>query len=157
MTIQRSNEPDAFRAFEQAGWDRVIETYERTFGFITAQTVEPLLDAAQVSGACRVLDVCTGHGVIAATAVRRGATVTGVDIGQQVLNVARRNVPDAEFRQADAENLPFDAETFDAVVCGFGIIHLPTPERALTEFLRVTRRGGRIAVSVWERALPSNG
>src|SRR6185312_2222383 len=74
-----------------------------------------------------------------------------------VLNVARRNVPDAEFRQADAENLPFDAETFDAVVCGFGIIHLPTPERALTEFLRVTRRGGRIAVSVWERALPSNG
>ena len=157
MPIQRSTDPDTFRAFEQAGWDRLITGYERAFGPLTGQTAEPLLDAAAITGGSRVLDVCTGHGVLAAAAVKRGAIVCGIDIGEAVVAAARRNAPAAEFRQADAEALPFADNDFDAVVCGYGVIHVPDPERALREMLRVVRPGGRVSVSVWERALPTNG
>ena len=157
MAIQRSNEPDKFRAFEQTGWDDAINGYEQTFGPLTAQTVEPLLDAAGVAARLRMLDVCTGHGGIAAAAVGRGAIVSGADFAEQVVAAARRNVPQAEFRQADAQALPYPSETFDAVICGYGIIHVPEPDRALAEMARVTRSGGRVAASVWERPLPTNG
>jgi SAM-dependent methyltransferase len=157
MTIQQSSEPDAFREFEQTGWDRIIEHYQRAFGPLTAQTSGPLLDAAQIDGSCRVLDVCTGHGVLAAAAIERGAHVIGVDIGHQVLRQARRNVPRAEFRQADAEALPVESGSFDAVLCGYGIIHLATPARGLLEMHRVMKLGARIAVSVWDRPSPANG
>jgi SAM-dependent methyltransferase len=66
-------------------------------------------------------------------------------------------VPAAECRQGDAQDLPYADDTFDAVVCGFGIIHVPQPDRALAEMRRVVRPGGRVAVSVWERPSPSNG
>jgi len=157
MPIQRSNEPDKFRAFEQTGWDEAIDGYERAFGPLTAQTVEPLLDAAGVAARSSVLDVCTGHGAIAAAAVSRGAIVSGADLAEQVVATARRNVPEAEFRQADAQALPYASGTFDAVICAYGIIHVPEPERALAEMVRVTRSGGRVAASVWERPLPTNG
>src|SRR3954447_4558791 len=62
--MHRSNEPDAFLAFERAGWNTVISGYERLFGPLTAQTVAPILDAAGVVSGCQVLDVCTGHGVL---------------------------------------------------------------------------------------------
>src|SRR6476469_10054437 len=123
MPIQQSSEPDAFRAFERSGWDRLIEGYQRAFGPLSAQTAVPLLNAAGVRGGNRVLDVCTGHGVMAAAAAGRGAAVSGIDIGERVIDAARRNVPDADLRVADAEALPYAADSFDAVLCGYGIIH----------------------------------
>jgi ubiquinone/menaquinone biosynthesis C-methylase UbiE len=157
MAIQRSTEPEKFRKFEQTGWDDAINGYEQAFGPLTAQTVEPLLDAAGVATRTSVLDVCTGHGVIAAAAVSRGAIVSGVDFAEQVVATARRNVPEAEFRQADAQALPYASGTFDSVICSYGIIHMPEPDRALLELVRVTRSGGGVAVSVWQPPLSTNG
>lgn len=65
MPVERSNEPEAFTAFERSGWDARIGGYERTFAHLTAQTVETMLDAARVAPGTRLLDVCTGHGVLA--------------------------------------------------------------------------------------------
>lgn len=157
MPIQWSNEPDAFRAFERAGWNAVIGGYERVFGPLTAQTVGPTLDAAGVASGCRVLDVCTGHGVLAAAAAKRGAKVSALDLAEHVVATARRNVPAVDFRQGDAQNLPYPGNAFDAVVCGYGIMHTPEPDRALAEMYRVARSGGRVVLSVWERPLPTNG
>jgi SAM-dependent methyltransferase len=157
MTIQRSNEPEAFTAFERHGWSAGIGGYERTFARLTSQTVGVMLDAAGVTRGHHVLDVCTGHGVLAAAAAERGAVVAGLDFAEEVVAVARRNVPGVEFRQGDAQDLPYLDGAFDGVVCGYGLIHVSDPGRALAEMCRVLRPGGRLAVSVWERPDPANG
>ncbi|APG86677.1 2-heptaprenyl-1,4-naphthoquinone methyltransferase MenG (plasmid) [Sinorhizobium americanum CCGM7] len=105
----------------------------------------------------RVLDVCTGPGMLARAAVERGAKVVGLDFSGKVIEIARRNVPDADFQEADAQALPFDAETFDGVVCGYGIIHVPDPQTVLVEMHRVLKPGGYLAASVWQAPTPTNG
>jgi SAM-dependent methyltransferase len=157
MPIQRSNDPAAFSDFERKGWVASIGGYERLFGRITSQTVEATLDAAGVTRGYRVLDVCTGHGVLASAAAERGATVCGLDFSEEVVAVARRNVPGVEFRLGDAQELPYPDARFDAVVCGYGVIHVPEPDRALAEMCRVLKPAGRVAISVWERPAPTNG
>jgi len=104
-----------------------------------------------------VLDVCTGPGILAAAAVERGARVVGLDFSGNVVEIARRNVPEAEFRLGGAQALPFEDASFDAVVCGFGIIHVPEPATALSEIRRVLKPGSRAAVSVWEAPDSING
>ena len=61
-----------------------------------------------------------------------------------------RHIPTVRFEQADAEALPFEPDTFDAVVNAFGMCHLPNPDLALREAFRVLKRGGRVAFSVWD-------
>ncbi|MFP6759756.1 MAG: methyltransferase domain-containing protein [Alphaproteobacteria bacterium] len=157
MSIEKSNDQDAFREFERVGWDRAIDGYVDVLGPVTRQTVETTLDAAAVKAGTRVLDVCTGPGYLADGATRRGAEAVGLDFADNVVDMARRQVPGAAFHQGDAQDLPFADATFDAVVCGYGIIHVPEPEKALTEMIRVVRPGGRIAVSVWEGPIPDSG
>jgi SAM-dependent methyltransferase len=157
MVIESARDPKAFTDFELKGWQSSSGGYERHFARLTSQMVPATLDAAGVTRGTRLLDVCTGPGMLAGAALKRGALVTGLDFSSEMIGVARRMVPGAEFRQGDARNLPFEAGKFDAVVCGFGIIHIPEPEIALHEMGRVLKKGGRCAVSVWEGAKPANG
>ena len=157
MTIESSRDPDAFRDFEHTGWEAVSSGYVRHFVRLTAQSVPAILDAARVTMGVRLLDVCTGPGIVAGAALERGAEVVGLDFSGKQVEIAKRNVPGAEFKQGDAQALPFEDESFDAVVCGYGIIHLPTPEKALSEMHRVLRPGGYFAASVWEAPEPTNG
>jgi ubiquinone/menaquinone biosynthesis C-methylase UbiE len=64
--------------------------------------------------------------------------------------MARERYPAVRFEQADAEALPFEPDTFDAVVNGFGMCHLPNPDVALREAFRVLKHGGRVAFTVWD-------
>ena len=66
-----------------------------------------------------------------------------------MVTIARRRSPEADIRNADAEDLPFAAGRFDAVVCNLGILHLPNPERAIAEAHRVLKSGGRYAFTCW--------
>jgi SAM-dependent methyltransferase len=157
MAIQISNDPNAFHSFEQTGWNGASEDYERAFGPLTAQSADATLDAGGVTAGCKVLDVCTGHGVLARIATQREANVCALDFAESMVAAARRNAPTADCQQGDAQNLPYGENTFDAVVCGYGIMHLPQPDRALAEMRRVLRPGGRIALSVWAGPSPSNG
>ena len=75
----------------------------------------------------------------------------GLDAAVGMVAAARARYPEIEFRQGDAERLPFADASFDAVVAGFVVNHLPCPERALVEFARVLRPDGRVAVTVWDR------
>jgi 2-polyprenyl-3-methyl-5-hydroxy-6-metoxy-1,4-benzoquinol methylase len=157
MTIESSNKPKAFQEFEHQGWEVVSAGYEHHFTRLTSQAVSATLDAAKIEKGMRVLDVCTGPGMLAAAAVERGAQVTGLDFSNNVLELAKKNVPDAEFRDGDAQSLPFEEGSFDAVVCGFGIIHVPEPAMVLSEIRRVLIPYGHAAVSVWEAPNPTNG
>ncbi len=69
MTIEKSNEPQAFADFEHAGWEAVSDGYARHFAPLTRQAVEPTLDAAGVAVGMAVLDACCGPGVIASAAL----------------------------------------------------------------------------------------
>jgi SAM-dependent methyltransferase len=157
MVIQVSNDPGAFHSFEQKGWNEASDDYEQALGPLTAQSAAAILDAAGVTADCTVLDVCTGHGVLAYAASQRGAKVCALDFAENMVAAARRNAPAADCRQGDAQNLPYADSSFDAVVCGYGIIHLPQPDRALAEMRRVLRPDGRVAISVWQPPSSSNG
>jgi len=140
---------DAFDAFEAAGWEEKAAAYERFFGVITSRVVEPLLAAASVAVGTRVLDVATGPGWVAAQAAERGASVVGVDVAEAMIARARSAHPELDFRQADAHELPFGDASFDAVVGNLAVMHLSRPERAMGEFARVLRPGGRLALTAW--------
>src|ERR1041384_8191293 len=107
MPIQVSNQPDTFRDFERSGWNSVSEGYEAVFGPLTAQSVAVTLDAAGVIGGCHVLDVCTGHGVLALAAIERGAKVSAVDFAEAMVAAARPIAPAVDCRQRDAQDLPY--------------------------------------------------
>ena len=140
----------AFRTFERAGWNERAEAYERFFTPVSEHNVVPLLDAARVHAGRRVLDAGCGPGNLAAAAASRGASVVGTDLSDSMVMLARERHPKIEFRQADAEQLPFPDMSFDAVVSNLLIPHLPRPEDGIVELARVLKAGGRLAMSMWD-------
>ncbi|GAC1626348.1 MAG: class I SAM-dependent methyltransferase [Chloroflexota bacterium] len=147
---QTSVDPEAFRAFEVAGWEAKADPYHAFFRDITSRVIDPLLDAAHVCAGSRVLDVGTGPGYVAAAAARRGARVVGIDVAEQMVTLAGSLFPDITFERADAEHLPFPDGSFDAVVSNFMLPHLPSPENAVCAVGRVVASDGRIALSTWD-------
>ena len=140
----------AFRTFERAGWDERSGAYERFFTAVSEHNVVPLLDAAHVEAGHTVLDAGCGPGNLAAAAAARGASVIGTDLSDAMVILARERHPKIEFRQADAEELPFRDMSFDSVVSNLLVPHLPRPEAGIAELARVLRPGGRLAVSMWD-------
>ncbi len=149
MAASQPVDPNAFRAFEHAGWQKVAKRYHNSFATLTTQTVAPLLDAVKVGKGVRVLDVATGPGYVAAAAVERGASAVGVDFSVAMVVEAGHRYPAIEFREGDAEQLPFAEGSFDAWVMNYGLLHLGRPEQALAEAHRVLRPSGRIGFTVW--------
>jgi SAM-dependent methyltransferase len=124
--------------------------YHRFFGAITTRVIEQLLDAAEVDRGRRVLDVASGPGYVAAACAVRGANVVGVDVAGEMVALARRLRPEIDFRQADAERLPFADSSFDAVVGNFLILHVGRPEQVAAELARALRPGRKLALSTWD-------
>ncbi|HSD88846.1 MAG TPA: methyltransferase domain-containing protein [Kofleriaceae bacterium] len=140
---------NAFHEFERSGWQRAAAHYAGTFGAVTAQAAEPLLDAARVTSGSRVLDVATGPGYVAAAAAKRGAHVVAVDFAPAMIADAQRAHPDVLFRVGDAEALAEPDRAYDAIVMAFGLLHLARPEAAIAEAHRVLVPGGHFAFTVW--------
>lgn len=144
-----------FDAYERELWAGRAEAYERGFARLTACAIGPLLDAAGVGPGDRVLDLGTGPGLVSAEAVRRGAAVSAVDADPLMAATAARNVPEADVRVAVLPGLPYEDESFDAVVGNFVINHVGDPPAAMAELRRVLRPGGRSALTCW--AMPDSG
>lgn len=140
-----------FREFEHAGWEELPRRYHEAFARLTSQAIGPLLDAVELRPGARLLDVASGPGYVAAAAAGRGAAVIGVDFARAMVAEASRRYPAVEFREGDAEALPFPDAGFDAVTMNFGLLHLARPERALGEACRVLRPGGKFAFTVWAK------
>jgi SAM-dependent methyltransferase len=142
---------DPFGAFELAGWNEGrAAPYHQVLGGITARPVEALLDAARVGPGVRVLDVATGPGYAAARAAARGAAVVGVDFSSEMVALARELHPGIEFGEGDAGALRFEDGAFDAVVANFLMPHVADLPAVVRELARVTRAGGRVALTTWD-------
>ncbi|MEU9993381.1 class I SAM-dependent methyltransferase [Streptomyces sp. NPDC048045] len=139
----------AFDESERRAWAGQADAYAASFAKLCAYPVSGLLDAAGVREGVRVLDVGTGTGTAAAVAWERGATVTAVDAEPGMVAQAALAAPEADVRLAALPCLPFADEEFDAVVGNFVLNHVGRPRETLRELRRVTRPGGRIAITVW--------
>jgi len=103
-----------------------------------------------VAAGSRVLDVCCGAGYAAAGAAQRGAEVVGVDFSPAQVELASTRNPACRFEVGDGCDLPFPDASFDCVLNAIGIPHLPDPDLGLREALRVLKRGGRFAFTVYD-------
>lgn len=101
----------------------------------------------------RILDVATGTGWTSRLVARRGARVTGVDIAADLLAAATARAAAEglaiEYERGDAESLPFDDASFDAVVSTVGVMFATNQEAAARELARVVKPGGRLALTTW--------
>ena len=102
----------------------------------------------------RVLDVACGTGNLALPAAKAGAKVVGIDIAPNLVEQARQRAAaaglDIQFDEGDAEALPCESGSFDAVVSMFGAMFAPRPDVVARELTRVTRPGGVIAMANWK-------
>lgn len=130
------------------------EIYEAFFvPALFAEWSERVADAARLLRGQHVLDVACGTGVLARHAAERvgpAGIVVGLDVNEGMLEVARRQAPEIEWRQGRAESLPFEDGIFDAVVSQFGMMFFDHQATAIREMYRVLRPGGRLVVAVWD-------
>lgn len=110
---------------------------------------EATFDAIGVTTGTRLLDVGCGAGLALQLAHKRGATVSGFDASTGMLAVARSRMPEADFRQGDLEELPYVADSFDAVTAFNAVQYATDPVRALREIKRVAVPGVPVAMASW--------
>ncbi|MCJ1707729.1 class I SAM-dependent methyltransferase [Microbacterium sp. VKM Ac-2923] len=134
-------------------FDQVAAAYDRTNSVLSLGNdrlwrVATLRAVAPKKGE-RILDLAAGTGTSSMAFVPSGAHVVAADFSRGMIAEGRRrhgDVPNLEFVQADATDLPFRDGEFDAVTMSFGLRNVNDPRRALRELRRVTRPGGRIVV-----------
>jgi ubiquinone/menaquinone biosynthesis C-methylase UbiE len=148
MTTQIDYE--AIKKTQRAGW----ETGDYTRVGNTLQIIaELLVEAADVRAGQRVLDVACGQGNAAIAAARRFADATGVDYATNLLAEGRERAAvenlTVTFTEGDAEHLPFSDGSFDLALSTVGIMFAPDHQRAADEVVRVTKKGGKIALASW--------
>jgi SAM-dependent methyltransferase len=114
---------------------------------------EVLCEALDLRAGQKVLDVAAGNGNVTLAAARRWCEVVSTDYVPALLERGRERAAAErlaiEFRQADAEALPFVDASFDVVVSTFGVMFTPNQDKAATELLRVCKRGGKIGLANW--------
>jgi len=132
-----------------------FENYERFFvPAIGAPLADDLIETATLRPGERVLDVACGTGVVTRLASRRvgtAGTVAGLDINPGMLAVARATTPagtEIDWREGDAESMPFPEVSFDVVLCQMGLQFVPDRNAALNEMRRVLEPGGRLILNL---------
>ena len=114
---------------------------------------ERLAEAMDMTPGSGVLDVAAGNGNVSLALARRFCDVTSTDYVSELLDQGRQRAVaealDIRFQVADAEQLPFEDESFDGVASTFGVMFAPHQAEAARELLRVCRRGGKIGMANW--------
>jgi len=149
-TVEPAVDFAAIKAKQQSAWSSgdyaVVGTTLQIVGESLCETVD--LHSGQ-----RVLDVAAGNGNASLAAARRWCDVVSTDYVSALLDRARTRAGAEglaiEFKQADAENLPFPDASFDVVLSTFGVMFTPNQERAASELMRVCKPGGKIGLANW--------
>ena len=153
--VRQLLDDDAFAAGEPTreaetrdGYRSWSENYDEPGNPIVAIEQPVVWSLLEAAPAGRALDAACGTGRHTRRLVELGHEVTGVDITPEMLERAAAGVPDARFHEADLRRLPFDDASFDLVVCGLALSHLPELEPAAGELARVLAPSGSMVLSV---------
>lgn len=152
--------PDQIIESQRQDWNRVAAGWEKWDRFFDAQMAflnHRLVADARLRSGMRVLDLGSGTGypaLLAAQTVGPSGSVTGIDLAEQMLEVARRKalslaLANVTFRTDDATTLPFETNSFDAITSRFCLMFLPDIAKAAAEIARVLKPGGWLAAAVW--------
>ena len=130
------------------------DAYDRFMGRYSLLLAPRLADLAAVSAGQRVLDVGCGPGALTAELVKRvgAAAVSAVDPSEPFVAAAAERHPGVDVRRAAAEQLPFEDAEFDATLAQLVVLYMENPTAGVEEMVRVTRRRGVVAASVWDYA-----
>jgi SAM-dependent methyltransferase len=130
------------------------DMYDRFVGRYGVPLGDAMLDFAGARPGMRVLDVGCGTGALAgrAAALVGAANVAGADPSEPFVESCRRRVPEADVRVAPAESLPFDDDSFDAVMAQLVVPFMSDAPQGVSEMARVARPGGVVAACVWDYA-----
>ena len=130
-------------------WDDMIMHTMKPIG-------DELIKSLNVKGTEKVLDVASGTGEpgLSLCTMLTDGDVTGTDLSENMVvianeNASKRGILNYHSLPADAANLPFNDESFDHIICRFGIMFFPDIEKGLGEMARVLKKGGRMAIAVW--------
>lgn len=142
----------------QPDWDKIAEKFDCWLPQL-APVGEDLITALAVQAGDRVLDVASGTGEPALTLARRHRDIfiEGVDAAAGMIRVAqnkaeREGLAHLRFDTMSAERLAFTDDSFDRVLCRFGVMLFEEPQRGLEEMRRVLKPGGHMALAVWSTA-----
>lgn len=137
-------------------WQKHADTIRTMFAPVT----QALIEDAQIIEEEKVLDVAGGAGELSLTiaeTVGPNGSVTYTDAAPEMVAAAeteaqRRGLPNLTFKQCSAQSLPFESQSFDAVVCRLGVMFFPDTVAAVREMLRVSKREGVISLAVWGKS-----
>ena len=142
---------------QRYGWDLASSDYDPLWQDQLAPARTGMLTLASLASGEHVLDLACGTGLVtlaAAESVGASGSVLGTDLSGEMIEVARQRAGEQQaanvtFQRMDAETLDLPDATFDVVLCSLGLMYVPDPQRAVREWLRVLKPGGRIAIAVW--------
>ncbi len=140
---------DGFANLERLGWidGKISSGYVSMFSSASDLAIPSIV--TEVTPGARVLDLCCGQANVSEALLKAGFSVVGADFSPKMLAHARERLPDGEFVEADAQDLPFEDGDFDTVVCSFGMMHIPDQPQALREVRRVLKPGGQFIMTSW--------
>ena len=150
MTTAASTDMDALKTRLKTTWEagdfaEVAKHIEKV--------AEDFVGRLDIRPGMKVLDVACGSGNLAVIAAQKGATVTGIDIADNLVEAAKKRAEalglDIRFEQGDAEAMPYADDSFDVVMTMYGAMFAPRPELAASELVRVCKPGGTIAMANW--------
>jgi SAM-dependent methyltransferase len=136
---------------EGPSWNAAAQGWAAHWAAFGAPAREAVAHAAGIGPGTSLLDLGCGSGEFCALAAARGSSVSGIDVADGLVEIARQKLPEADLRVGAVERLPWPDDRFD-VVTAFNVLQFAADFlAALTEARRVTRPGGRVAVCNWGR------
>jgi SAM-dependent methyltransferase len=158
--MSASFDPNRYKATQHQQWNEAAEAWHQwgdTLQKWFSQVTETMLNMAQVGMGDRVLDIAAGAGEPALSAAERVGTegyVLATDLSENIIQYAQEiadqhGLTNFETRVMDGENLELEDELFDEVLCRFGLMFMPNAQRALSEWHRVLKTGGRAVAAVF--------
>jgi ubiquinone/menaquinone biosynthesis C-methylase UbiE len=140
----------------QQGFDTVATGYDHPALAFFPQTAKAMMEHLELQKHQKLLDVCTGTGVVALAAAEylTEGKVTGIDLSNGMLQQAKnkaadKNLNNTDFLQMDLDQLEFSANTFDVACSSFGLFFLEDMTGALKNIVQVVKPGGKIAISTF--------
>ena len=162
-----SADTERWKELDAASYDGVAEAFDRHSRRLSGKAAERLAGLVQVGSRDRVLDFGTGTGLLPfslAGTTTPPASILGIDISAGMIETARRRLrdelrddPRVRFERMDAEQLQLPDASFDVVLSGFALTHVPRPELAMREIFRVLAPGGRLGVALGSRPPAGSG